>query len=57
MTCDYISPSAEWTNLILKIGLEIPVQENHKTRAETDLSIPEQCLPQTDISDEDHSIC
>lgn len=34
MICDYISPPAEWTNLILKIRLEISNQENQVIKSE-----------------------
>lgn len=38
MICDYISPPAEWTNLILKIRLEISNQENQVIKAEQRLT-------------------
>lgn len=34
MICDYISPPAEWTNLILKIRFEISNQENQVIKSE-----------------------
>ena len=36
--CDYISPPAEWTNLILKIRPEISNQENQVIKSEQRLT-------------------